>query len=256
MIAGLLLIALLIPATSLAENAVLRVAFNELPPWKGLDENGTAYGIDISFLQCVATRMGLEIEYKQYPFNRCLYLLEHGEADLMTGVLRRPNRETYLYFIDPPYKNYSDKVFYVRAGDEDTIREYRNLSHHIIGARLGGKYFPRFDRDNTLKKDLVKSFELSLKMLIAGRIDATIHTETTGDYEVRRLGLEEKVSKARYAYRKQQDVYLALSKKSPMAHRVDEFNTVVADLVREGVFERIKTQFISATTSTVVPQPE
>lgn len=63
-----------------------------------LDKYGAPDGIDVRLLALVAERMGFEIQYAQYPFNRGLHLLETGEIDLMTGGLRRPERVKAEFF--------------------------------------------------------------------------------------------------------------------------------------------------------------
>ena len=84
-------------------------------------------------------------------------------------------------------------------------------------------------------------------MLLAGRIDAFITTETPGDYRLARLGLGDRIAKARYVYRKKQDVYMILSRRSPHASRLDEFNQAMESLVEQDEFERIKKEFLSET---------
>jgi polar amino acid transport system substrate-binding protein len=70
-------------------------------------------------------------------------------------------------------------------------------------------------------------------MLLAGRIDAVVMTESVGEYRLERLGLSDQIGTADYVHREDQDVFLVLSKQSAFASRLDEFNRVAAELVRE-----------------------
>lgn len=240
---------LLLPSLpALAERGVLRVSFNPLPPWKILDDNGTPGGIDIAFLNLLAKRMDLELKLVQLPFKRGLKMVEHGEIDLMTGMLRRPEREEYAHFLTPPYKNRSNKAVYVLKGRENTVTEYEDMHSLIIGTQLGSRYFPRFDGDGAIAKSEVKTMDLNIKMLLAGRIDAFIVTEEAGDHRLARLGLTNVIVKARYAYHDRQGVYMILSKRSPLAARLAEFNRVMRDLVEHGEFERVQREFLSGGT--------
>lgn len=189
--------------------------------------------------------MDLEIEYVHLPFKRGLKMVEHGEIDLMIGVLRRPEREAYAFFLTPPYKNQTNKAFYVLKGKEDIITRYEDLRSLKIGTQLGGRYFPRFDADTSIEKWGVKSTDLCVKMLLARRIDAFINTETAGDYRIAKLGMSDVIGKAEYVYEEQQDVYMILSKQSPYASRVAEFNEAITDLVEQGQFERIRKEYLS-----------
>ncbi|BDQ33681.1 hypothetical protein JCM14722_12230 [Pseudodesulfovibrio portus] len=233
------------PLPAPAESGVLRVSFNPLPPWKVLGDDGTPGGIDIEFLHLLAKRMDLALDFVQLPFKRGLKMVEHGEIDLMVGVLRRPEREGYAHFLTPPYKNRTNKAVYVLKGREDTITRYEDMRSLVIGTQLGSKYFPRFDSDAAIEKSEVKTIDLNIKMLRAGRIDAFINTEASADYLLARIGLTNVIGKARYAYHEHQDVHMILSKRSPHAYRVAEFDKVMRDLVEHGEFERIKDDFLS-----------
>ena len=240
----LLLLLLLTPIPSPAKDGVLRVALDPFPPWKYLNRIGEPCGMDVDLIDMIAQRMGLKVEYAMYPFSRALYLLEYGDADMMSGVLRRKEREAYLHYLEPPYKDHSDKAFYLLRGRGRLLQKYEDLHDLRVGTQIGTRYFPEFDHDPEIDKIATHSFELNLRMLEANRVDAVVTTEVAGDYEIRKLGLQDVVVKAPYIYREKQDVYMVLSKKSPLADRLDEFNSVLADLVREGVFQRIVSRYI------------
>ncbi|XXJ19887.1 substrate-binding periplasmic protein [Desulfovibrio caledoniensis] len=235
----LLLLFIFSPIPSTAEDGVLRVALDPFPPWKYLNSIGEPCGMDVNLIDLIAERMGLEVEYSMYPFSRALYLLEYGDADMMSGVLRRKEREAYLHYLEPPYKDHSDKAFYMLRGRERLLRAYEDLHSLRVGTQIGTKYFPEFDHDPKIDKTAARSFELNLRMLLANRVDVVVNTEVAGDYEIRQLGLQGALVKAPYLYRKKQEVYMVLSKKSPLAARLDEFNSVLADLIREGAFRDI-----------------
>lgn len=229
-----------------AADGVLRVSFNDLPPWKVLGPKGEPAGIDIEFLEMLAARMGLAVEYVHYPFKRGLKMMEVGEIDLMIGVLRRAEREAYLHYIEPPYKSETSKAFFVLRGRERAIAAHDDLRGLRVGTVLGGRYYPEFDDDPRIVKYAVTSPDLNFKMLLAGRIDAFVMTETAGDYRVARSGLADRIAKADYVHRESQDVYMVLSRRSTHAARLGEFNRVMAGLVSEGGFDRARDTFIGS----------
>lgn len=222
---------------------VLRVAFSESPPFKILSIKGEPTGIDIQLMKELAQRLGLRIEYEFVPFKRGLYMLENGQVDFMTGVLRRNEREEYLHYIEPAYKKYSDKAFYVLNGNEHIVKKHEDLHNLVVGTLLGVKYYPKFDNDELINKQSITDRDSRFKMLLAHRIDAVISSECSGDYRIARLGLSDVVSKADYVYRKEQHVYMVLSKKSIHAKNIDKINTVLGNLLNEGVYENIKKNF-------------
>ena len=222
---------------------VLRVAFSEAPPAKVLGKDGDPTGFDIKLLEEMAKRLGVKLEYNHVPFKRGLHLLRKGEVDLMTGVLLRPERQEYLHFLQPAYKNYSDKAFFVRKGGSDQISSHNDLRDMTVCVALGVRYYPLFDTDRAIDKYEVSEKDLCFKMLLADHVDTVIITEEFGDYRVARLGISHQVEKAEYAYREQQDVYMVLSKKSPHKDRLAEFNRVMSDLVSEGELSKIKKDY-------------
>jgi polar amino acid transport system substrate-binding protein len=240
----LLLLLMLSPSPSTAEDGVLRVALDPFPPWKYLNRIGEPCGMDVDLIDMLAQRMGLKVEYSMYPFSRALYLLEYGDADMMSGVLRRTEREAYLHYLEPPYKDHSDKAFYLLRGRGRLLQTFEDLHDLRVGTQIGTSYFPEFDHDPKIAKVAARSFELNLRMLQANRVDAVVNTEVAGDYEIRKLGLQDSVVKAPYIYREKQDVYIVLSRKSPLADRLDEFNSVLADLISQGAFRDIVARYI------------
>lgn len=228
---------------ALAEN-LLRVAFSEAPPVKMLNSDGEPTGVDIELMKELAQRLGLRVEYEFVPFKRGLYMLENGQVDLMTGVLRREEREEYLHFIEPAYKKISDKAFFVLRGNEDIVKKHEDLHNLVIGTVLGVKYYPKFDNDELIDKQSVTDSEAIFKLLLAHRVDTVISSEYSGDYRVSRLGLNDVISKADYAYRKEQKVYMVVSKKSVYAKKIDTINSVMEKLLNERVYDHIKQEFL------------
>jgi polar amino acid transport system substrate-binding protein len=227
----------------------LKVSFHEVPPWKMTMEDGSIGGIDIDFLREVAAKMKINITFDAYPIQRGFEMLKTGKVDIMTGVLRTPEREEFLVFIEPPYKTRSNKAFYVRKGEGHRLTCYEDLYHLKIGIRLGTKYFPRFDNDPALasqKEVLATDNPLHhFEKLIRKRVDVFMLTETTGNYRLHKYGYEDKVEKAPYSYNERLNVYLALSKKSAFAARIQEFNHHVKNLVKAGMMKKYERDFFA-----------
>lgn len=226
---------------------VLHVSFTRFPPWKIELEDGGYGGIDIELLKLVADRMDLELDIETYPWKRGLRMLETGEVDVVTSLLRRPDREKFAHFIEPPYVRQTNKAFYVLKGNERLVTRYENLANLRVGTFVGLKYFERFDNDQSLNKVPAREVDQIFDQLLQGRVETLIYTEAAGDFRLRQMGLEDEIVKAAYVYKKPQDVYFALSRKSMLAQRLDEFSRVLGDLVSEGAVERIKAQVLRET---------
>lgn len=236
---AILLAAAWLPAT--AQPALVPV--DHYPPWKFTENQSTPTGIDITITNLLAKRVGLEVTYVAYPWGRCLHALKDGSADLVSGILRREDREEYLHFIEPPYKIRSTKAFYVRTGEAHTVQSYVDLYGKVVGVKAKAKLFPRFDADDDIIKDVVNSDLLNLAKLTAGRIDTFIATELTADYLIAVNGYADAVEKAPLKFDEPVQVYFAIAKKSPLMEKADQLSEEIAKMRDSGEIDAIISNF-------------
>lgn len=215
------------------------VAFSEFPPFKIID-NGKYTGIDVDILMEIAKRMELKLAFKDGTFEDCLRMMQRGEADLMTSLLRRPEREKYILYIQPSYKARSEKAFYVLEGRRNLIRSYSNLENLKIGVKVGVRYVPVFDNDKDLNKIPAPDIKANLEKLVSGKIDTFITTSAESDYYIKTLGYSDKVTKAPFAFIISAPSYIGISKKSPLAERAKELGKILKELSDKGfILQRV-----------------
>jgi polar amino acid transport system substrate-binding protein len=142
-----------------------------------------------------------------------------------------------LYYIEPPYKTNSVKVFYVNKGDETKFKTYNDIQKSTVGILRKAKYFDKFDNDTDIKKQEVSNKLSGFNMLKLKRIDTFITTEEVGDYFIETNGYSTTFGKAEYKYNQKIAVYFALSKKSKFAERLPEFVAIVKELKEKGTFD-------------------
>ena len=224
-------------ATSKAAQPVLTVAFPSYPPYRIVTPEKTPQGIEAALLTEIAKHMDIQLEFVYPNFRRALYMLQTGEADIMGGLARLPEREAYVQFIEPPYFTSMHKAFYVLKKNHGLITGYDSLQGLRIGTMKGVAYFPRFDADKSLIKDDVSDTSLNYKKLLTERIDTFIESEATGDYHIKRKNLTEHIVKSPYVYSEQLDTYLVLSRTSPFIERLPEFQQVLRKLLHAGFIE-------------------
>ena len=123
--AGILLFCLLLPLSGLLQAAPLRVVVNHAPPYRIIDPPYyTGYYIDL--FKLAAAQADLEISFISVPLKRAFQMLENGEADLILGPNKTPEREQFLIFLTEAPFPAEDKVFIV-AHPELVIRNMTNL---------------------------------------------------------------------------------------------------------------------------------
>ncbi len=236
--------------TSLYAQEEMRVGFGNLPPWK-MNNDNRAEGAGADIVKAIGKKLNLKVVFKLLPFKRSLKYLKNGDVDIMTGLLRKAEREEYIFFIDPPYKKKSNKVFYVLKGNKTLITKYEDLYPLSIGTKLGNKYFPRFDSDKKLTKESAISNNLNILMLLKKRIDALIITDSSGDYLIHNMGYEDKFEKAIFGYTKNNPVYIGLSKKSHMANH--KSITIISTMIKSGEIDKVISNFFKKKN---LPVPE
>jgi polar amino acid transport system substrate-binding protein len=252
-----ILLCLILAGVSSAQNDnvldenTLRVQVHHFGPWKVIQDNQKISGIDLEFLQLIAKEMQLKIKFITAPFKRGLVMMEQGNIDVMTGLLKRPDREAYINYIDPPYKTASNKTFYVLKGQGSSIQTYEDLYKlNRIGVGDGGKYFKRFDADDKLNKKILVGnpstfLEKIVDLLLIKRIDAFCQTESVMDYYLINNKLQDRIEKTAFVYSKPIKVYMGISKKSPFMDRKEEFQGHLERLLKEGWMDKIKSDFFN-----------
>ncbi|QJB56713.1 transporter substrate-binding domain-containing protein [Pseudodesulfovibrio sp. zrk46] len=226
---------ILIPTLSPAQDVA--VGLDHFPPWKVV-ENGSFNGIDVEMTKALLAEVGMTPTFIECPWARCLNLMQVGKLQFLSGVLKRPEREKYLLFIEPPYKTKSAKVFYRLKTSQD-IKSIDDLHGKIIGVQRNAKYFNEFDNRENLMKEEVNDDKFNFLKLANGRVDTVLSTESQGDYLVSTLGLGHLMTKATYRHDETVPVYFAVSKRSALAGKIDELNAAAKRLKDNGTFDAI-----------------
>ncbi len=232
----------ILPSTSKGEEIVL--AWPHFPPRYIFQANGTYEGIDVEIVQELARRLNLTLITKEYPWLRCHDMMKHGEIDLMTYLIKKPEREKYMLYLESPYITKSDKCFYVKKGKSHIIQKYEDLHKFSIGVIKGNAYFERFDQDMKIDKQAVVSEKHLIRMLDEGRFDTFLGTCVDYDFNILEMGYQHLYEKAQYRYSKKVLAYITISKKSPYTKHIQKFNRAMKEMVKEKVVEKITNSFI------------
>lgn len=195
--------------------------------------------LDQALLSAFAAKFGATVQGEKVPFARRLTQLETGEIDLLAGVLKNQEREQYAYFLSPPYKQKTNKIFIMRKGEGEKLKTYEDLYRLQVGVQIGSNYFPRFDTDPKIDKIASTADANRLKMLLSDRFDALIHTELYGTFMIYSLGFQDQVEIAPYKYTRPNPVYIAISKKSELYNRKDELEEVFSQMVESGEVDMV-----------------
>lgn len=228
----ILILLVFIQIPSNAQNKELSISVDSWPPFRIINDKKYS-GIDFDLWNEVSKRMNLKIDIKEYPWSRSLLNMKHGKVDAMSGVAKREERALYMHYISPSYYTCST-VFYVKKGNSHFVQKYDDLKKYLIGYVANSAYFSPFDTDKTLIKRSVTTEAQLIRMLAVGRLKVIIGTDCQVDYDIARMGYNEKIEKAIYKPNNNVDLYITISKKSPYAKHLDEINKTIKEIVEEG----------------------
>lgn len=201
--------------------------------------DGQWRGLAVDVLRQLAASAGDTIRFKMYPWPRAQAMVELGQADILIGPYRSPERENLYAFFDLPF--YRDRVlFYARqdsttlwAGDLSALRSTR------IGAIRGWHYGPAFDRARpVLNISEIPQLENGFQMLAYRRVDLLASNERNSVPVLAALGMTGQLVPLCPAIT-QLDGYFAFPRATRFAAARDQYSALFKAMVKSGELERL-----------------
>ena len=76
---------------------------SELAPYN-FNENGIAKGYSIDYINLIANKLAIQVEYQNLTWDKAMDMLENNQLDIMLNVLKSPDRQNRFLFSDIPYR--------------------------------------------------------------------------------------------------------------------------------------------------------
>lgn len=164
----ILLFCAVLLATSSAMAETLRIVTIALPPY-GYIDNKTNTGLNYEIGDAIALEAGFVPENNIVPLARGMEEISTGHADM---IIMFPNPK-----INADARNLGmilpmETVIIARAGT--VLRSLRDVRGKRVGSVRGAKYDDRVTKESGIILYPTDSYSQSLKMLLAGRVDAII----------------------------------------------------------------------------------
>ncbi len=144
----------------------------EWPPFTSQDLEGKGFITEI--ITAVSNEIGIETEYKFYPWNRCELLVKEGKAFAAFPYSKNEKRQK-IYDYSEPIIRTRDKFYFYKEyhkKDDFTYNKLEDLKPYNIAGMAGYYYIELFENagmgDNL---DYTDNELLAVKKLIAGRVD-------------------------------------------------------------------------------------
>lgn len=224
------------------------VATDYWPPFRIEAPNNAVAGLDVDLLRAVGKELGIRFKWQRRPWSRCLLELEQGNADIMTGVARTDQRQRYALFTSRAYYSCSPR-FYAHKSIAKNIRTYEDLQKYTVGYTRDSAYFPRFDGDTSLFKKAATDELQLIRMIEDGRWEVMVGTDCQVQRDLVRLHLADSIVEVPYSPEHTTGLYLAISKRSPLAKRLGEIDAVMNRLIDNGTIDDIAEQYFSSSAA-------
>lgn len=232
----------LLPALPVAAFAQVmpeaRVLINDAPPYRIVAPAGggrNSYtGIYVDILRAAAAEAGIGLRFIETPYARGFAMMEAGDADIMLGPNRTPEREAYLLYLDPALPA-EPKAVVLRPGALP-VATYDDLRGLRIAVLRGARYFPRFDADETMTRIPTGDYESALRLLSGDRADAVIIPELQARWLLRRLGANLQFAEFRAPG---EPSHIVLARNSPLPGIAGRLEAALRRLQRDGEIARI-----------------
>ncbi len=166
------LLALQVSSTSFAEEREILAVGTEFAYLFEKNANAEAQGFAVDILKTLAQRSGYKLRFEFYPWARAQYMVEQGQAQILIGPYKTPQREQKFNFAQRPF--YHDQmVFYVRKGEGRSWQGYYpNLYNQRVAVVQGWVYGDEFEKHQArFKLSTVTNLSTGLSLLVAGRFD-------------------------------------------------------------------------------------
>jgi len=238
-----------------AANCVKTVRWYDDVPYSFKDPQGEIRGFSVDLMREALRRMGCTAKFVEMPWARALVELEAGRLDILTGALRKPERERYAWFSRPI--NRSPNVLFVHknAAALYSINKLADLSgtNFRLGTQIGVTYGAEFDALSQNPEFAARLTPLSLrksawKMMELGRLDGIIADEVTALTELQQLGLSKDIAKSSVVVSAEPSM-IAMSRKSVTEDFVKGFDRTLGGMLSDGKYREIRELYVPCSTS-------
>lgn len=166
-LASLLWITALWPASTTSAEP-LQLLTESYPPYN-YQENGVLKGIAVDLLKAVMADAGVAYEMKIQPWARAYGLALNTPGHCVFSTGHTPEREGLFEWVEPLF---TTELYLVRrTGSKVAPANLEDAKRYLVGTQLGDYTEALLKQGGFQRVDLAPEIDLSVKKLLAGRID-------------------------------------------------------------------------------------
>ena len=171
-----------------AHDRKILVVYTEWFPYT-YEDNCNASGFEIDIIRAVMDRLDVDVEFKKYPWQRCLLSLKGGEADALVSMLHSGEREEYTWYAED-YISLSKVVLFKKKGHKIRYTgRLEELKPYSVGVIMGFTYGEAFDNAAFINKDNAVDSTILINKILHGRNDVGAENQIVATATSFRMGV-------------------------------------------------------------------
>lgn len=192
-----LALALLVPALAaplLAQARELLAVGAQFERVFEYQDNGEYGGLGAELLRLMAARTGNTVRFRMVPWARAQAMLVQGQADILIGPYKSPERIASMAFSEKPF--YQDQMALYTRQDASFgwDGDYSVLKNRRVVLLNGWAYGSDWERVRPgLQVSVANNVENGLKMLVHNHVDVFVSNRRNTDPVIARLGYARQV---------------------------------------------------------------
>ncbi|MFA5982674.1 MAG: transporter substrate-binding domain-containing protein [Methylococcaceae bacterium] len=210
---------------------VIRLGFDQnWPPFDFIDQAGVAKGLSADVIKIISQRLGINfVASSEASWSNTLAKARVHDIDMLSGIVKTPDREQYLNFTEPYI--FPPSVIYTRK-EQNAINGFEELNGKTVAIEENFYLHERLVREYPdIKLYLVKNTLSALTALSDGKVDAYVGNQGVANWLIEQHALSNlKINQATdlgdaalsFAIRKDWPIFLSIVNKALKSISADE----------------------------------
>lgn len=210
------------------------------------EKNDVARGVQVEFVEeILGKKMGLKVNHEPYPWKRCQVMVKNGEKDGFFTV-PTPLRSEYTLKSRIPF--YETHFVMHMSKNNPKISKLRNVKSlkdlermpEIMHVHMLGSGWHTSALENMKSVSAIPDASLIPLFLVMQRADVYIEQDEMFRFQVKSLGLSDKILTLKEPVIRRLGWHIFISKKSKYCALIPKINETLESLRETGELEKIK----------------
>ena len=234
----------------LQNKRVLRVqSDSNLPPYNFIEKN-IAKGFSIDYINLIANKLALEVEYVPGKWNDFISMLKNKELDIMLNILKSEKRENFFLFSDLPYESLFPSM--ITRIEDKSINSFSKIEDKTIALVKDYYSYDRVKKDYPNVEVLATNNTYEMIQAVAkGKADLAYGLNTILEYNINKhlfsnlkitRNIDDNIMHFYFAYNKENELLKNLISKAEKSIPEKEIQALKEKWLKRIKFEKEKSK--------------